>query len=270
MEEEKLQENQGDEAMVTGNNGYENFNPESPYDPGNSFKPSMCMNFKTGEAWFGGGSSYIGPSGEGYLAGKNFQWNSKGQIVTNIVPSTNIYNLTKDDVSGSQSDVALVIDDLVDKTIVICSPQYSGNIIPDNAKKKVSLVFNSVYDSSAPNGTIIAKVHLINNSRVLLRISSPRVSAESGISSYFTFPSREYSVHPNVSASFAEVLIKAGGHLEAFVIKNTSAIGQISIQVLNQADFRQIGSDESPVVVGGVNMYQGGDVITKGFDNKYI
>lgn len=30
-----------------------------PYNPSNSFKPAFCLNFKTGEAWFGGGKTKI-------------------------------------------------------------------------------------------------------------------------------------------------------------------------------------------------------------------
>lgn len=81
MEEEKLQENQGDEAMVAGNNGYENFNPESPYDPGNSFKPSFCVNLKTGDLWAGGGKSYLAGDGSGWLANKNIAWDAEGDNI---------------------------------------------------------------------------------------------------------------------------------------------------------------------------------------------
>ena len=34
------------------------------------FKPAYCLNFATGEVWFGGGKAKINADGSGYLANK--------------------------------------------------------------------------------------------------------------------------------------------------------------------------------------------------------
>ena len=71
-EEEKTSIN----ATAGGGGTYEDFNPNDPYNEANNFKPAFCLNFKTGEVWFGGGKAKINADGSGYLANKAITWNA--------------------------------------------------------------------------------------------------------------------------------------------------------------------------------------------------
>lgn len=260
-EEEKTSIN----ATAGGGGTYEDFNPNDPYNEANNFKPAFCLNFKTGEVWFGGGKAKINADGSGYLANKSITWNAEGKVLSNIVPQSFIYTLTKNDVSGSAANTALEITDVIDKTIVIRSPNSSGNIIPDNAKKFIKLGFGSMYDSNMPEGTIIAKVHIINSSRVLLRIRGQYKSQ--GPYSTFLFPAID-GPQINIPRMYTEILVKAGGVLEAYAIKSSSAIGDVEIHVLNHGDFVQLYGDGSGTIINGVVMTSPGDIVTKGFGSN--
>lgn len=242
---------------------YEDFNPNDPYAEDNKFKPAYCLNFATGEVWFGGGKAYIAPDGSGYFANKQFQFDAQGHIISNFIPSTYIYEITKATLDNSSS---VVISNIINRTIVFTSKSASGAVIPDNAKKKADINFESIYNSDVPNGTIISKIHIINNSRVLLTIKALRTS----VYAHFVFPARQGDSMPNTPMYFSEVKLLSGGVLEAYAIKDTTAVGDIAIQILNKGDFRQVSSTETIPNVGGIAMYSRGDIITRSFDNASI
>lgn len=62
-----------------GKNGkYEDFNPTTKYTPSTSFDPNICINFKTGEAWFGCGLVHFNYDGSGDLANGKIKLNADG------------------------------------------------------------------------------------------------------------------------------------------------------------------------------------------------
>lgn len=62
---------------------YDNFNPSNPFNSSNSFRPNVCINYRTGEAWFAAGKVNIKPDGSGKLANGNITWDSSGNTVLN-------------------------------------------------------------------------------------------------------------------------------------------------------------------------------------------
>lgn len=264
----KSEENMNNNLVTSRGGGtYEDFNPNDPYNEANNFKPAFCLNFKTGEVWFGGGKAKINADGSGYLANKSITWNAEGKVLSNIVPQSFIYTLTKNDVSGRAANTALEITDVIDKTIVIRSSNSSGNIIPNNAKKFIKLGFGSIYDSNMPEGIIIAKVHIINSSRVLLEIKGQYKSQ--GPYSTFVFPAID-GPEINIPRMYTKILVKAGGVLEAYAIKSSSAVGDVEIHVLNHGDFVQLHGNGSGTTINGVVMTSPGDIVTKGFGSNSI
>lgn len=59
---------------------YENFNAVDPMNKTNSFRPNYCVNFKTGDGWFGAGSSHFAQDGSGYVADGNIKWDASGAL----------------------------------------------------------------------------------------------------------------------------------------------------------------------------------------------
>jgi hypothetical protein len=73
-----------DVKTLAGGGSYEDFNPSDPYNPSNSFKPAFCLNFKTGEAWFGGGKTKINADGSGYLANGKINFTADGRAIGDL------------------------------------------------------------------------------------------------------------------------------------------------------------------------------------------
>ena len=86
MEKENLlNEEENISVNARGGGGtYEDFNPNDPYNEANNFKPAFCLNFKTGEVWFGGGKAKINADGSGYLANKKINWDKDGNLTLNF------------------------------------------------------------------------------------------------------------------------------------------------------------------------------------------
>lgn len=76
---------------------YEDFNPNDPYAESNAFKPNICIDFATGNAWFGGGKHHLNKDGSGYLSGENIILQANGDVLSNqfdkayLTTNTNIY-----------------------------------------------------------------------------------------------------------------------------------------------------------------------------------
>lgn len=76
---------------------YEDFNPNDPYAESNAFKPNICIDFATGNAWFGGGKHHLNKDGSGYLSSKNIILQANGDVLSNqfdkayLTTNTNIY-----------------------------------------------------------------------------------------------------------------------------------------------------------------------------------
>jgi hypothetical protein len=64
---------------TTGN--FEDFNPDDPLNNSNKFIPNICINFNTGEAWFGAGSTHLARDGSGYFSSQNFKWNDTSCVI---------------------------------------------------------------------------------------------------------------------------------------------------------------------------------------------
>ena len=69
--------------------GYKKFNASAPYAATNTFRPNVCINFKTGEAWFGAGKIKFNSSGSGYMSNGKFSWGSNYISVGDLVISDN-------------------------------------------------------------------------------------------------------------------------------------------------------------------------------------
>lgn len=54
---------QGINASGGVTTSYENFNASDPFNSNNSFRPNICINYKTGEYWASAGAVYIGKAG---------------------------------------------------------------------------------------------------------------------------------------------------------------------------------------------------------------
>lgn len=59
---------------------YQNFNSGNPMSTSNSFRPNICMDLKTGEAWFGAGSVYINEDLTGKFADGTITWDAEGNV----------------------------------------------------------------------------------------------------------------------------------------------------------------------------------------------
>lgn len=76
---------------------YEDFNPNDPYAESNAFKPNICIDFATGNAWFGGGKHHLNKDGSGYLSDRNIIFQTNGDVLSNqfdkayLTTDTNIY-----------------------------------------------------------------------------------------------------------------------------------------------------------------------------------
>lgn len=54
---------EGIDASGNSTDKYQNFNPTDPFNENNSFIPQICINFKTGEAWFAHGLIHFSSNG---------------------------------------------------------------------------------------------------------------------------------------------------------------------------------------------------------------
>lgn len=70
---------QGINASGATSNAYENFNPSDPYNASNKFRPNLCFNLATGEAWLGCGKIKFNKDGSGSLANGNITWDKTGK-----------------------------------------------------------------------------------------------------------------------------------------------------------------------------------------------
>ena len=59
---------QGITASGATTSAYENFNTSDPYNSSNSFRPNLCLNLVSGEAWFGAGAIHLYKDGTGAIS----------------------------------------------------------------------------------------------------------------------------------------------------------------------------------------------------------
>lgn len=88
---------QGIDSSGSASSHYEGFcdhDSSNPYNPTNTFKPSYCVNLKTGEVWAGAGKIYLGSDGSGYLADKHIKFTQDGNFT--IIPKWTV--ISPDDV----------------------------------------------------------------------------------------------------------------------------------------------------------------------------
>ena len=71
---------QGKNASNGNTSSYENFNTEDPMNTSNSFRPNICLDLKTGEAWFGAGAVYINEDTTGKFADGTITWDAEGNV----------------------------------------------------------------------------------------------------------------------------------------------------------------------------------------------
>lgn len=60
---------QGKNSSGGTSTNYEDFNPSNPMSTSNSFRPNVCINFNTGEAWFGAGKVNFDQNGNVTMPG---------------------------------------------------------------------------------------------------------------------------------------------------------------------------------------------------------
>lgn len=71
---------QGINASGGASSNYEKFNKNDPYNTSNEFRPSFCVNLRTGQVWMGAGTSYFATDGSAQMAGGRLSWDSTGAI----------------------------------------------------------------------------------------------------------------------------------------------------------------------------------------------
>lgn len=62
------------------NSEYHQFNKIDPMNESNAWRPNICLNLSTGEAWFGAGSVYINEDTTGKFADGTITWDSEGNV----------------------------------------------------------------------------------------------------------------------------------------------------------------------------------------------
>lgn len=73
----------------TGGSHYERINPDNPVDPSNSWNPSFCLDFKSGDAWFGEGAIHLSPDKANTVIDINNR-NSQGTGTSAILSMTDL------------------------------------------------------------------------------------------------------------------------------------------------------------------------------------
>lgn len=62
------------------NSEYHQFNKIDPMNESNAWRPNICLDLSTGEAWFGAGSVYINEDTTGKFADGTITWDSEGNV----------------------------------------------------------------------------------------------------------------------------------------------------------------------------------------------
>lgn len=63
------------------NSEYHQFNKIDPMNESNAWRPNICLDLSTGEAWFGAGSVYINEDTTGKFADGTITWNENGVVI---------------------------------------------------------------------------------------------------------------------------------------------------------------------------------------------
>lgn len=72
---------QGINASGGASSNYEKFNKDDPYNSSNEFRPSFCVNLRTGQAWMGAGKIAMNSDGSGYVANQQIKWDAEGNVM---------------------------------------------------------------------------------------------------------------------------------------------------------------------------------------------
>lgn len=95
---------QGINSSGGSSTDYEKFNSNDPFNISNEFRPNICINYATGEVWFGAGSSNFKANGNGILANGVIKWNDNSFIISkdnSIVLKINYSNGTVSILDGA-------------------------------------------------------------------------------------------------------------------------------------------------------------------------
>lgn len=95
---------QGINSSGGSSTDYEKFNSNDPFNISNEFRPNICINYATGEVWFGAGSSNFKANGNGILANGVIKWDDNSFIISkdnNIVLKINYSNKTVSILDGA-------------------------------------------------------------------------------------------------------------------------------------------------------------------------
>lgn len=84
---------QGIDSNGDTSSHYENFNSKDPYNTSNSFRPNICINYKTGQMWTSSGKCIFNTDGSGKLADGSIEWDINGNVSANYFKS-NVYQVS--------------------------------------------------------------------------------------------------------------------------------------------------------------------------------
>lgn len=96
----------------------------------NSFRPNICLNLKTGEAWFGAGAVYINEDTTGKFADGTITWDAEGNVTIsgNSKFNANGSGYLADNVIRWDTDGNLTIGDGAEFNVDGSGHLASGNI----------------------------------------------------------------------------------------------------------------------------------------------
>lgn len=106
---------------------YINFNSSDPYNESNSFRPTWCVNLKTGQQWMGNGTCTFRANGSGYVANGAIQWDQNG-VVTHFpktkvgvatISASSFYGPVSGSAATTVNATVTISDDYEDITSVI-------------------------------------------------------------------------------------------------------------------------------------------------------
>ena len=141
---------------------YQNFNPNNPFSSNNTFIPNICINYKTGEAWFAAGKVYFGKNGEGYVSNGAISWDSTGTASIKI-----IYNKVIDYIKVSSGNKIVTLDknspNNWDTSGTFQNSRYTTITLPDaaDAKGKQFIFANlAKFDTSSMENTEAIRLNI--------------------------------------------------------------------------------------------------------------
>ena len=122
----------------TPSQSYTNFRDEDedPYSASNSFLPNVCIDFMTGKAWFGAGSTHFNSNGAAVLANGNLLWDSFGNLTTKGNLKSKLFYQDVDTLSGN---IPKTFPQDFTGSFISINNEYSGRLTLENPANHLGL-----------------------------------------------------------------------------------------------------------------------------------